>query len=118
MDLRGETSTGALGFDVELGALTAGFGELGFEGVENFLSALAFGVLIGGLDGDVLEFGLRDFEGGGGFFGFVLQSHVAAGENGAELGFEIAFEFEIALGLRRLALEGVDLAGDLFEDVG
>ena len=97
--------------------LAAAFGQLRFERVENFLRFLALGVVVGGLYGQVLEFGGSGFERGGGLFGFRFQRDVAAGENRAELAFELAFQFLIALRFRRLALERIDLAGDFFQDV-
>ena len=50
----------------------------GFERVENFLRFLPLGVVIGGLYGQVLEFGGGCFERGGSAFGFRFQRHVPA----------------------------------------
>ena len=112
-----EAAFGALGIHRHGGELAARFGELGFERVEDFLRLLAVGVFVGGLDGGVFQFGGRLFELRGGFFRFHFERDKTAREHGAELAFEFALQFLIALRFGGLALQGVHLAGDFLEDV-
>ena len=42
---------------------------------------------------------------------------MTTGENGTELGFQFDFQFAVTFGFGGLAFEGIDLAGDFFEDV-
>ena len=67
-----EAAFGAFGFNVQTGLLFAGFGEVCFERVENFLGALAFGVFVMRLNGGVFEFRGGDLERGGRFGGFLF----------------------------------------------
>ncbi len=49
--------------------------------------------------------------------GIALQQAVLAGKHDAEAAFEFGLELAVALGFGGLALERIDLARDLFEDV-
>ncbi len=65
--------------------LVARIGQLRFESVKDLLRFLARGIVIRGLNGQILEFRRRGFERRCRLLGLGFERNVASGENGAEL---------------------------------
>ena len=85
--------------------------------VASGLLALVRLLLFGHPLAERLQLGRGEVEIDGGLGGVALQQAVLAGEHHAQAGFQLALELGVAPRLGRLALEGIHLAGDFFQDV-
>ncbi len=117
LDLRFQPPAGALGFHVPGGQLRARFGELLLDPVAIRLRRFVALFALRHLFAQGLQFAGGNVEIDGGLGGVALQQAELAGERHAELGLQFALKLAVAARLGSLPLEGIDLAGDLFENV-
>ena len=116
-DLGFQAATGAGGFHVELGELSAVPGEIFFQRVEGLLGRGARGILGCSRGGGFAEFTGCLLQQGGHAGCFCVQGHVTPRQYGAKLRSQFFPKFVVALGFGGLAAEGIDLAVDFFQDI-
>ena len=107
----------ALQIQVELCKPLASFRQFGLGLVAFLLRAAVILLLPGGPGGEFFKAGRGHAEVERDLGRLALQHEIAAGEHLAQPRVHILLEFFVAPRLGRLALEGIGLAPDLFEDV-
>ena len=115
--LRSEFAAGAFGIHVEAGEALAGFDELLLDFETGELPLFVGFFFFGDLIRQRFEFARGEIQLDGGLRGVAFKQAVFAGKHDAQAAFELSLQLAVALGLRGLALERIDLARDLFQDV-
>ena len=115
--LRFQPSAGAGGFHVQVREFLPLLGESVLDLIAGLLAALMLLLALAYLVGKRLEFVGREIEVDGRFGGVALEQTVFAGEDQPQARLQVGLELMVAFGLRRLPLQRVHLAGDLFQNV-
>ena len=117
LHLRFQASARALGLHLPLGELLARFGELVLDLVAGHLLALVRLFALRHLLAEGLQFAGGQVQIDRRLGGIALQQAVLAAEHHAQAGFQLDLELAVALGLGRLPLERIHLAGDFLQNV-